>query len=1286
MKRIKRDGPDPVLPVPLVQDSIRAVQPMNMSSSVERRKIRRREVHSSSDNSNVTEFFLETQRRHSQNFGRLTRSITFYYCILLALSFFGDNIPTAFAFVPRSSKTIPSSTRKITTPQPTPISRITHSRITSFPSTATTTTLFGIKGFRAWFQDQFPNAIRNVDVSQHTDRFDHVLIDMNQILHVILRRSRNTEQATKLLMVELDILIERCNPTHSLVLAIDGSPAAAKLATQRKRRFSILKNTQFKLKHSDKLRMSKRRRAKRLRNYKSELQSLQLTPGTECMQTMESALLYWAWQRLQSQGKPNSRLLPRVRIYISSSLVPGEGEIKLLEWINNHRLHLSKRPGQSIALVGGDADLLLEAMVIPPSWTHNVFVLRPEESSDKPPSNSNDSNGNEKSKKMRNSSSETNKQASKKKSNKKYNRKNMMHCTSLWEMTLSLDDYCRNNIPKQYYDPETNPGDENLLLQIRTDMVMLFMLNGNDYLPRVVAVGFRGVLKSYLVLLEAWIKRKGSARDVGLVDPNTLNFRSDFCANFFHILGLNAPSEQERWRSVKYSARRTYQSVVNDMSAIGFLPSPVKFRFVGGSINGQQNDGDGREVQERESIFAEEQDDDDEDIYDKDDEDDDDDMEALEDDYKSIEYGPEVEVMQLTLGNMNDNDYHQYNIRVNTTSPKGVQKAKRLLSRMALKDFSLLDYVNMNIDGNDVGTDYEWEIDRPADANVERYLGGLIWTLQTYQDGVCPSYHYNYGKCLAPSGRVIAAYFEKAVQENKNVGAADLLRDFKPGGSVSAGAACLAALPISVKDLVPKPYSLIDDEKVEDYYSQCMNPVDNFFQLKKFEILVDAEIKRLAQVERIMGGENDTEEEEGSSTSNFFSGRRIVLGDHYWTVIKRTRDAIPHPFKPPPPPAENFYRLRPNNRIKVSRIISMDFPSPRPSLNYTMAGNLSHETNYPRKIMERNNIDIDHLNFGSLLNGSASSILEIPYKVAFGSSPDMYGGMMKSKNKTSFKLLRSKQINVSLNLNSSNGNRKDDGITKRLPVTVKNPDNQNALVILKQLRDIQLVGVFEFGESTNGESTEVTLTISREENSDNTLLDGSSFSHSIYSSKRSLASTKQYLASLALDAIMHSGKPKGVTESDTSEEDRSKIRWYDLTFQGMKDFLELQHSATKKDSSIDLNPENQTSLVILKQLSDIGMVVAYQFDETPASSEYPEKISLSVSLGSTLSPENILFEQYRTKESKKLIKQQLASLALETMISGGKSTDKDSDPAKIPHWYDLTFNDTKDLIKRNHFY
>lgn len=1185
------------------------------------------------------------ESRHSLGYPyHLSRAIIFYFLVHQVLSFVADSIPLASAFVPRSrhvpTETIPSFGRttvplQTATALPRTLTRTTPSITQSTPSAATSTSLFGIKGFRAWFQSQFPNAVRNVDVSQHQDTFDHVLIDMNQILHVILRRSKNTEQATKLLMVELDTLIQRCQPVHSLVLAIDGSPASAKVATQRKRRFSILKNTKFKLKHVGKLRMSKRRRERRLRNYKSELRSLQLSPGTECMKSMESAILYWAWQRLQSQGKPYSRLLPRVRIYVSSSLVPGEGEIKLLEWINNYRGHLSRNPGQSIALIGGDADLLLEAMVIPPSWTHNVFVLRPEEAMN--PNNKGNDN---------NSSSPNNSSPPK---TKRF-RKKIMHCTSLWEMTLSLDDHCRKSIPKEYYNPEENPEDQNLLLQIRTDMVLLLMLNGNDYLPRVVAVGFRGVLMSYLALLEEWIKRKGTSQNVGLVDPNTLNFRSDFCADFFHILGRNAPSTRERNRSVKNSTQKTYQSMLNDMSAIGFIPTPLKFRIVGDGSNDEKGI-DEVDVQDQE-IEAED------DLYDEDDdEEDDDDQEDLEGDAK-----PHSDAeMQLVLGKKNEDDYYEYSVRVNTKSSKSIKKGKGALSKMVLEEFDLLEY----IDGADniEGKDYEWEIEVPAPANIGRYLAGLIWTLQTYQDGVCPTYHYNYGKCLAPTGREIASYFVTAMDENRDVGAAELLGDFKPGGSVSAGVACLAALPISVKHLVPKPYSLIADDDVEEFYSQCMNHTDNFFHMKKFEGLVEAEIERFGKL-------NVTKEQRMDSS------RDIILGNHHWTVLKREKDPVQNPFKPPPPPAENFSMLRSDSRIKASRIISMDLPSPRNSINYTVPDFYSSKSNYPRKFWDKNNIEIDHLNFGSLINGSRSSILETPYKIAFGSSPDVYGGSQETKDKTSFTLLKTKSVDMSkYEISDYNGQR---GKAKfgRIPIPRKaNSDNLSALAVFKQLHDIHLVGEYSFTLSLSGEVVLSVLFGAK----GSLPLEDMSFSH-LRHYDDSLAITKQYLASLALDAIMYPRR----TDDNESENERTKrqnVQWYDLSFKGMKDLL-------KRHSTEQL--VNHNSLVILKQLSDVGMV-SYEFNETPASADYPEMFSLSVCMGSLSKqgkssisssqtvaptrPETLVFERYRRKNSKKLTKQQLASLALDTMIAEGNNS-------TVTHWYDISFKDVKDRVER----
>ena len=1200
----------------------------------------------------------ETSHFYSRPLGHLSWTILFCCFLLQALSFVTDKTPAVYAFVPHSNhcvstETIPSSAKRTSPQLSTPISKTRKS-----PSTAiSTTALFGIKGFRTWFEDQFPNAVSKIDVSQHQDTFDHVLIDMNQILHVVFRRSQNTERATKLLMVELDTLIQRCKPTQSLVLAIDGSAAAAKLATQRKRRYSILKNTEFKLKHADKLRMSKRRREKRLRNYKSELQSLQLTPGTETMKTLESAILYWAWQRLQSQGKPHSKLLPKVRIYISSSQAPGEGEIKLLEWINNYRGQFSRYPGQSIALIGGDADLLLEAMVIPPSWTHNVFVLRPEDKSVILNTN-------------KNVNPKETRQLPKKGKKAPLSgvaHRDVMHCTSLWEIILSLDDYCRKHIEKEFYNPEENPEDQNLLLQIRTDMVLLFILNGNDYLPRVVAVGFRSVLKSYLVLLENYIRRSKSNQNVGLIDPNTLNFRSDFCADFFGILGAKAPSDQDRMRSIRMaSPKRTYQSILNDMSAIGFIPTPVLWDQL--SIDDVELQGE-EEIEVQDDLFDEDDIDFDEDI--------DDDDGEVEDDEENLEANKSsslVEILQLTLGSKQQRDFHQYRVRFDLTSSSSLRKAKQKLAKMALKDFDLLKTLD---ESGDAGKEYDWEIAVPASANIDRYLAGLIWTLQSYQDGVCPTYHYNYGKCMAPTGREISSYFLKAMDENRDVGTAELLSHFEPGGSISAGVACLAALPISVKEIVPKPYSLLEGEVVEEIYSQCMDPTDNFFHLKKFETLIDAKVERLAaQTE-------GTSREGGKNITGELSSRHILLGDHYWTVLKRTQQPVPNPFTPPPPPVPSFSRLRTNNRIKAGRIICMDVA--RNSLNRTMPD--STKSNYPRKFWNQNNIEIDHLNFGSLMNGSKFSVLEMPYKVAFGASPKKYGESQNSENKSSFKLLKSDNINLSkilkTDINFFQYGREEmeefavssrEGMEEFTVSNMTNIENQTAIAVLRSLENSQLVEKFTFSESDG----ECILTVSFDEANGGIPMEDMSFSFAIYPNDP-LKAIKQYLASLALDTILLPGEAKknGKSESEIVEKPPT-VRWFNMTVEDMKKLFMIRYPALQATTIVPVNIENTNSLVIFKQLCDVGVIEYFEFNEAPPSKDNPAKTSLSFRTSSlTMPSEKMSFARYRTGRSKKWTKQYLMSLALDAMVMA--STEDDDNSTTI-HWYDLSYKELKRRI------
>ena len=124
---------------------------------------------------------------------RLSRMIVCCCFALQTLSFVTDNIPTTSAFFPNLHK---SSTERISPP----IRKVSPIKI---QNRYTKTSLFGIKGFRKWFEEAFPTAIRKIDVNEHQDTFDHVLVDMNQILHVILRRAKDTETANKLLMREL---------------------------------------------------------------------------------------------------------------------------------------------------------------------------------------------------------------------------------------------------------------------------------------------------------------------------------------------------------------------------------------------------------------------------------------------------------------------------------------------------------------------------------------------------------------------------------------------------------------------------------------------------------------------------------------------------------------------------------------------------------------------------------------------------------------------------------------------------------------------------------------------------------------------------------------------------------------------------------------------------------------------------------------------------------------------------------------------------------------------------
>lgn len=174
------------------------------------------------------------------------------------------------------------------------------------------------------------------------------------------------------------------------------------------------------------------------------------------MERARNALYYYVWQRFSN---PKSSLSRAVKVYISSSDTPGEGEIKLLDWINLHAPTSvypdatgDILPGDSIAILGGDSDLVLEGLVLPAQITHNVFIIIPE--------------------------------------------KTQKHfCVSLWEVTRNLAQF----LPQLQFDVDN-------IMKLRIDLVLLLILNGNDYLPKLRgSAGFHKLLHTYLRLLKQYL-------------------------------------------------------------------------------------------------------------------------------------------------------------------------------------------------------------------------------------------------------------------------------------------------------------------------------------------------------------------------------------------------------------------------------------------------------------------------------------------------------------------------------------------------------------------------------------------------------------------------------------------------------------------------------------------------------------------------------------------------------------------------------------------------------------
>ncbi|SCM04693.1 conserved Plasmodium protein, unknown function [Plasmodium chabaudi adami] len=365
---------------------------------------------------------------------------------------------------------------------------------------------------------------------------DNLLFDLNQLLHKANVEFCSYDNYFFKLSRLIKNVLKKFHPKKNVVFAIDGICPFSKLKLQIKRRAKI-----------------------KLKEKKNSINDI--TCGSIFIERIGQFLKNFVKYLVSLQKYSD------VKFFISTDREVGEGELKLMNWITSYVKQDDKigvrRENESFVIVGADADLLLQCLALKNIrnvyiYTYQTFYLnmdgnflfkKEKHLIDKPVENKNEltSSGD-----TLNNVVNINKLARKK-------------ITVLYNLNIFINLFL-NKYPMFFN-------------QIKRDLLILFILKGNDYLPKVREGNFNVFFEAYFKMLEDNMKK-----------ANTKSGKINNVDNIIYNGFLNKDCELNRKEFLKFL--NYVQRVVN------FSSSYLSRNTEEGNYINLQNDEDSVEFKE----------------------------------------------------------------------------------------------------------------------------------------------------------------------------------------------------------------------------------------------------------------------------------------------------------------------------------------------------------------------------------------------------------------------------------------------------------------------------------------------------------------------------------------------------------------------------------------------------------------------------------------------------------------------------------------------------------------